>query len=304
MVPKVQRSSLIRPRFLILPLLLVGVAGACRQEPVGVDQNSAQNEVAKPLTVPRPVPPLDRAGLLAAVAQAASAAAAGTALSSDLKDLDGRQFQVRIRFGCRGPSTNAASNWLSWTYDSESRTIRVQARPTISEVDPLIAAIGGEGFEAAEGFWIPRPWLLQAVCPATAALQPAAEQEAPLSGGPAAAGPAAEKEKATDDQSEALPAQQRVGIAQFFTDTDPRTGRRDHRPYQARHILREGQAIGSQGFNLVLSGRLRAIPGRSVIECTGADADTPPDCIVSAEFQRVWIEQPETGEVIAEWGSG
>lgn len=304
MVPKVQKLSLNRPRLLVLPLLLVAAAGGCRQEPDAIDLNAAQNAVSKPPIVPRPAPPLDRAGLLAAVAKAASAAAAGTALPPDLKDLDGRQFQVRIRFGCRGPATEAASNWLSWTYDSESRTIRVQARPTISEDDPLVASIGGEGFEAAEGFWIPRPWLLQAVCPATAAVKPAAEQEVAQPGGPAAADRDTKEEGGTDDEGEPLPARQRVGIAQFFTDTDPRTGRRDHRPYQARHILGEGQAIGSQGFNLVLSGRLRAIPGRGVIECTGADADTPPDCIVSAEFQRVWIEQPETGEVIADWGGG
>jgi hypothetical protein len=284
-----------------LPLLLAASAGACRQEPPAAD-NVAQPPVINPPPVVRSSPALDRAGLLAAVAQAASAAASGGAAPAELRALDGRQFEVRIRFGCRGPSAEGTGNWLTWSYDAASRTMRVQARPTISADDPLVASIGGEGFEAAEGFWIPRPWLLQPVCPATAAVQ-TAEQVPVLTDTTATGGAAAEKQDAQQG-AEPLPMRQRVGIAQLFTRTDPRTGRRNSRPYQAVHTLEEGQAIGSQGFNLVLSGRLRAIPGKGVIECSAVDADTPPDCIVSAEFQRVWIEQPETGAVIADWGGG
>lgn len=286
----------------MLPLLLAAAIG-CRQDQDGVDLNAVENAVANLPSVPRPAPPVDRAGLLAAVAQAASAAASGTALSPELRALDGRQFEVRIRFGCRGPSAAGTTNWLTWSYDAESRTIRVSARPTISGQEPVVASIGGESFEAAEGFWIPRPWLLQPVCPAAAAVQSAPEQEPAQPNSEAAAGTAADKAEA-ERSADPLPLRQRVGIAQFFTDTDSRTGRRDSRPYQAVHTLKEGQAIGSQGFNLVLSGRFRALPGRGVIVCSAADADTPPDCIVSAEFQRAWIEQPETGEVIADWGDG
>lgn len=296
------RSSPVRPHLLVLPLLLAAAIG-CRQEQDGVDLNGVENAVANLPSVARPAPPVDRAALLAAVAEAASAAAAGTTVAPELRALDGRQFEVRIRFGCRGPSTEATSNWLSWSYDPESRIVRVQARPTISGDEPLVARIAGEDVEAAEGFWIPRPWLLQPVCPAAAAVQSAVEREPPQSNAVAAAGTAADDED-DGERSEPLPIRQRVGIAQFFTETDSRTGRRDDRPYQARHTLDEGQAIGSQGFNLVLSGRLRAVPGRGVIECSAANADSPPDCIVSAEFQRVWIEQPETREVIADWGDG
>ena len=236
--------------------------------------------------------------MLAAVAQAASSAASATPLPAELRRLDGRQFEVRIRFGCRGPSSGNGTTWLNWSYEAGSRTIRVSARPTISADEPLVATIGGEGFEAAEGFWIPRPWLLQPVCPATATVQTPADQE------PEQAGTPSSREAAAKDEAEPLPARQRVGIAQFFTDSNSRTGRRDSRPYQAVHTLEEGQAIGSQGFNLVLSGRLRARPGGDVIGCRATQPDMPPDCIVSAEFQRVWIEQPETGKVIADWGAG
>jgi hypothetical protein len=76
------------------------------------------------------------------------------------------------------------------------------------------------------------------------------------------------------------------------------------RPYEARHPLPEGKAISSQGYNLVLAGRLRALPGSGVIHCSAVGADSPPECVVSAEFLRVWIEQPETREIIAQWGGG
>ena len=290
-------SSPIRgPRIAAL-LLLAAIAGGCRQQP-GTAENVAREPVANQASVVRPSPPLDRAALLAAVAQAASSAASATPLPPELRQLDGRQFEVRIRFGCRGPSSGNGTEWLNWSYNAGTRTIRVSARPTISADESLVATIGGEGFEAAEGFWIPRPWLLQPVCPATAAVQTPAEQESEQAGTPPS------REAGAKEDAEPLPARQRVGIAQFFTDSDSRTARRDSRPYQAVHTLEEGQAIGSQGFNLVLSGRLRALPGGGVIKCVAPEADTPPDCIVSAEFQRAWIEQPETGKVIADWGGG
>ena len=277
-------SSPIPSSRLLALLLLAAIPAGCRQQSAPVE-NVTEEPVSNQAPVVRANPVLDRAAILAVVAQAGSAAAAGAALPADLRALDGRQFEVRIRFGCMGPLAGSTTNWLSWSYDAGSRTIRVSARPTISAEDPLVASIGGEGFEAAEGFWIPRPWLLQPVCPASAAVQ----------------APAVAEDEA---DAEPLPVRQRVGIAQFFTESDSRTGRRDSRPYQAVHTLAEGQALGSQGFNLVLSGRLRALPDGAVVKCVAANSDTPPDCIVSAEFQRAWIEQPETGRVIAEWGGG
>lgn len=278
----------------MLALLIAGATGGCRQQPAEPG-NAAVEPVASPPRIVQANPPLDRSGLLAAVAQAASAAASGAPAPAELRALDGRQFEVRIRFGCSGPSAEDTDDWLAWSYDPASRTVQVRARPTISVKDPLVAGIGGEGFEAAEGFWIPRPWLLQPVCPAAAAVQQAPADES--------AGSAAKHER-EESPPEPTPARQRVGIAQYYTDSDPRTGRRDSRPYQADYVLEEGQALGSQGFDLVLSGRLRSLPSRSAIECLPSDLDRPPDCIVSAEFQRVWIEQPETGEVIADWGGG
>jgi hypothetical protein len=289
-----------------LPLSVLAAAtvaaAACQQEQPANVANADEPVMNLP-AVPPPVPTLDRTALLAAVAEAASAAAAGTPPPESLRNLDGRQFELRIRFGCRGPVTNLEQRWLGWSFDAEKRRIRVRAMPTISGDDPLVEQIGDDEFEAVEGFWVPRPWLLQAVCPASAAVQanvaagagqPQTEQR------PAADSP----EPIEEAEASAVSAGPKIGIAQFFTRNEPRSRRRDMRPYQAAHSLAEGEALSSQGYDLVLSGRLRALPGRGVIHCTAGGPDVPPDCIVSAEFQRVWIEQPDNREVIAEWGTG
>ena len=262
--------------------------------------------------VPRPQPPLDRASLLAAVAEAASATAAGSEMPEEIRSLDGRQFEIRIRFGCRGPATDLGTRWLGWSFDAEGRRIQVRAAPTISKEDALIGRIGGDQFEAVEGFWIPRPWLLQPVCPATAAIQRTEQAEPEPKPSPRSMADERGEQKEPSrpetgdgEGTEPEPTPPRIGIAQFFTENDPRTGRRDMRPYEARHTLAEGKAISSQGYNLVLAGRLRALPGTGgAIHCSARGGDSPPECVVSAEFLRVWIEQPETGEVIAQWGGG
>jgi hypothetical protein len=232
---------------------------------------------------------LDREAILRAVAQAASAHAAGADNSAAQRTLDGRQFEFRIRFGCRGPSATLSEQWLGWAMDAQKGTLRVRARPTLAAEDPLVQSLGGRSFEAVEGFWIPRPWLLQASCPAAAA--------------EATAAPADEVAEQAAKVDEPLPSWPRIGIAQFFSETDPRTGRRSMRPYEAVKTLEAGQSAGSQGFDLVLSGRLKALPDKRVIACVSKGAQSPPDCIVSAQFDRVRIEAPGAGDVIAEWSS-
>ena len=281
-------SPRIRPLILAL---LAGAMAACGQQQAVPENNAAEEAAANRVAVPAPQPVIDRAALLAAIAQAASAAAAGQGIPPALQRLDGREFELRIRFGCSGASTALPGESLGWSFDPDKRTLRVRARPTISREEPLIAALAGEEHETVEGFWIPRPWLIQPLCPAGAAVQ----------------APAATEDDGADDGDEASPpaaTAPRIGIAQFFTSSDARTRRRAMRPYEAVKTMAEGAPISSQGFDLVLSGRLRALPGRGVIACSARNADSPPECIVSAQFQHVWIEQPDTGETIADWGSG
>lgn len=297
---------------------LIGLAGC---QPAAEDDATNQvdaNQASLNLpAVPLPQPPMGRAELLAAVARAASDAASGAGDTAAQRSLDGAQFELRIRFGCRGPAPDLAEAVLGWTFDPQERVLRVRAEPTISMdgeiAQQVLRQVDGAAFEAVEGFWIPRPWLLDPVCPAVPQGGPSNARPGPLAEALARASrqpdapTAASVRPPVEDVQESQappPAWPKVGIAQFFTDTDPRTRRRDMRPYQIVKTLAQGQTAGTQGFNLVLSGRLRALPGRKVIACVARGADTPPDCIVSAEFHRVWMERPDSREVLAEWGAG
>ena len=290
-----QRMRPARPASVLLLAAAIAALGACRPaaEDEGGEGNAADDEPVVNLpSVRLPARPMGRTELLAAVSQAASAAAAGADDAAAQRALDGRQFALRIRFGCKGPSSDLPGELLGWSFQPEKRTLRLRAMPTISGEDEVASAIAGERVEAVEGFWIPRPWLLEPVCPAAMA--------APAAAGDRPAEPQAE----TDAEAGPLLRWPRIGIAQFFTAADARTGRRDMRAYEAVKTLEEGKTPSVQGFNLVLSGRLQSIPGDGVIACVAPSADAPPDCIVSADFDRVWIETAGTGEIVAEWRSG
>ena len=259
------------------------LAGCQEPKPAG----RAEEAVVPEPAVPR-MEALDRAAILNAVARAASAYAAGNKDLGEQRKLDGRQFQFRMRFGCDGPSSDLATKVLGWSWDTETGTLRVAARPTLGIEDALVKELAGDRFEAVEGFWIARPWLLQPACPVVRASP--ASAETPPAG-----------TKTEEEQTPALP---RIGLAQFFSETDARTGRRSMRPYEAVKTGDPNQPIGRQGFDLVLSGRLKALPDGRVVACSSATADRPPDCVVSADFDRVWIESPESQDIIAEWSAG
>lgn len=241
--------------------------------------------------VPLPRPPMDRAALLQAVALARSAAAAGADDLAAQKALDGKEFELRIRFGCAGASAGGEKPSLSWSIDSRGGVLRIRAAPDLSSEDGGDVAEGLEGIEAVEGFWIPRPWLLQAACPANPSAPSVGQDD--------------EKTPVPADSTSTEPAAvaAKVGIAQFFTARDPRTARRGHRPYEAVRKLEPGASVGNKGFDLVLSGRLSAFPDGRVISCTAIGPDSPPDCIVSGRFDHVWIDDAATGERIADWSS-
>lgn len=273
---------MVRPISSLIALPLALLVASCRDEAPA--KSAEPKPVAKPTrpALPAPEPVLARAGLLDAVGLAASAAAAGTDDRSVQRPLDGRQFEIAIRFGCEGPATGPEQAALGWTADQEKGALRIWATPTVALSDPLVTALGGEAAEAVEGFWIPRPWLRDAQCPVLR--QPAASGEDAASSTPRAQG-------------------QRIGIAQYFTEEDPRIGRRKARAYDAVVPIGEGASGVAQGLTLVLSGRLRARNGR-VVHCLANDPDRPPDCVVSAEFDRVQVLRPPTGEQIAEWTRG
>ena len=265
---------------------------SCR--PSAADE-SANRAADTPPAAQAPVPlaeaPRDRASLMIALARAASAAALGSDDRAAQRSLDGDRFEFRLRFGCPGAGEGDQANGpFSARFDAESATLRLSATPTASAGDPAVAAIAGENVEAAEGFWIERPWLLAAGCPT------APEPPDPAADTSAADAPTEPSEKAP------VAAAPRAAIVQFLTANDPRTERRGNRPFAATKTLPAGTQPSTNGYDLVLSGRLRALPDGRVIACTATSPDWPPTCLVSAVFGRVWMERPGTGELIAEWG--
>ena len=279
-------------RWLTLAAVTGMALAGCRPAPSPTAEESARDELEQPTPLPVVERSINRERLLAAVARAASAYAAGADISEADRALDGKRFEVRLRFGCgQGASNEDATGW---TIDPTSQTLRLKAVPDLSFDDRLVRTLAGlEGVEAVEGFWLKRPWLLTDACPAPKVF---------------GAKPHSQKNQSADPPTEEAsvriaPQAPRVGIAQFFTATHSRTRRRSSRPYEAVKPLAQGSELGAAGFNLVLSGRLTAGPAGRVVACGSAIFDSWPDCVIFADIDKVWMERPETHEVIAEWAS-
>ena len=222
--------------------------------------------------IPLPAPPLDRAALLGAVAQAASAHAAGIDDPQAQAVLDGRRFAIKLRFGCGGPAGEASSDALRWRVKSDE-SLEITATPDLSLEAPELAGALTQTVEAVEGFWIPHPWLLSNACPALR------------------------------QSSEAHPVvpEHSVGIAQYYTPEGSRTERRSGRAYVSIAPAEPGEPLPQNGFVLLLEGRLQAWPGGPPIHCSSTSAAARPSCIVSVRLDRVAFTRPGDGAVIDEW---
>ena len=225
---------------------------------------------AKELALPQPA--LDRAAFLKAMASAASARTTG-AKDGLARQLDGRRFAIRVRFGCDGPAPATSTSALRWTHEKGGKSFGLYAKPDVSLADEPLKNISNQTIEAVEGFWIPRPWQVEDACP---------------------------EGQASDDEA-VLPAPQLVGIAQYFTSEDSRVGRRSGRPYVATQTIEVPEELPRTGLILLLEGRFDAWPNGAVILCTGSGRNRQPTCIASAHLDRAAFLRPEDGSVIAEW---
>jgi hypothetical protein len=272
------RGARIRLRDLHIVLAAAGGLAllGCDNGRDKAEQNAAapppKPEPGPAAAIPLPEPALDRERLLMAIARAASAFAAGADDRRAQRELAGRQFTFRTRFGCSGAQADPGGGSMEWSYDEARQTLKVRAKPDIARDSPLIEAMAGIEVEAVEGFWVARPWLLTASCPAAQEATPAT-----------------------------APAPSSVGLAQFFTTADSRVQRRS-RAFETVQRLGPQSIPAAAGFNLVLAGRLKALPDGRVVRCAGTDRNARPTCVASVEFDRVSIENAETGAVVAEWG--
>ncbi|WP_295185840.1 hypothetical protein [uncultured Brevundimonas sp.] len=223
-----------------------------------------------------PAPILDRASLLQAMDVAASAFAAGQEVAG--ASLAGRRFVVRQAFGCGGPAVTGPSQaglaTVTWSEDRESAKLALT--PGDWSQSALIAG-DAETWEAAEGFWLARPWLRVDTCPA---VQGSASPEAPS-------------------------AAQTMGLAAVFKEGGARTVRRNGRAYEATLRPDGDQPLipSAQGYRLVLEGRMTAFADGRAIRCRAADADQRPICIGAVQLDRVAFEDAE-GKTLSEWREG
>lgn len=270
-----------------LPVVAMIAAGlltaSCQREsgPAAPPPEPAGPVEAGPATPPLN-PALDRSELLAAVARAASAYAAGADAAAS-SPLAGRQFDIRLAFGCEGaeasPADGAGDGLARWSWGPEGETIRLSLTPGDWTRSALIAGSGQDRWEAVEGFWVARPWMTPDGCPSVRA--------DPLASGPAAASP------------------QSVGLAAVFETGGSRLGRRNGRAYA--HAIRQAGAAPlvalDAGYRLRLQGRIASFPDGRAVRCRAANPNQRPVCVAAVQLDRVAFETP-TGETLSEWRPG
>jgi hypothetical protein len=270
-----------------LPVVAALAAGlltaSCQREaePVAPPPEPGEPVATAPVTPPLN-PALDRRGLLSAVAEAASAYAAG-AEAATASPLAGRQFDIRLAFGCEGAETSpvdgAGDGLARWSWSADRQSLRMSLTPGDWTRSALIAGAGQDQWEAVEGFWVARPWMVADGCPSIRA--------DPLASGPAAASP------------------QTVGLAAVFETGGSRIGRRNGRAY-AHTIRQAGDAplvALDAGYRIRLQGRIAAFPDGRAIRCRAANPNQRPVCVAAVQLDRVAFETP-TGEALSEWRPG
>jgi len=238
---------------------------ACHREPAQPPQHKAE-PAAKP-AVPAPIhdDSLGREDMIFAALHAMTDAALGHDDAEAQRALRGRKFSVRIRFGCPG----ADDPDRAWAYDEKQKVLRVKVHSSLTDKALPKSDLLAAQYQGIVGFALGRPWLLSAGCPV---------------GGFAAA----------------APAEPAIVIAQVFTEADSRV-QRPHRDYELTKPV-EPNEQPSDGLDLVLSGRLAELADGRPIHCAAQAA--APACIVSARIDRVAIENPSSGELLGEWGTG
>lgn len=270
-----------------LPVVAAATIGlmlaSCQREaePVVPEPEPAGPVATSPETPPLN-PALNRRDLLAAVAAAASNYAAGAAPAAS-DPLVGRQFDIRLAFGCEGaeapPAGGAGDGLGRWSWGEDRQTIRLSLTPGDWVGSALIAGAGEDQWEAVEGFWISRPWMAGDGCPS-------------LRADPLASGPLA-------------PSPPTVGLAAVFETDGSRLGRRNGRAYA--HTLRQSGdtplAAPEGGYRVRLQGRIAAFPDGRAIRCRAANSNQRPVCVAAAQLDRVAFETP-TGEALSEWRPG
>lgn len=253
----------------------------------GCDRPEERAAPLPPVPAATPAPPsptLDRGPLLAALDAAASDAAAGVARPGP-DPLVGRTFSLRLAFGCFGPQATPVGAGLErdgiprWATSADGRAIRLALSPSDwSESDPSGPAPAG--FDTLSGVWINQPWMRSEACPAWSV---------------------------GDANTVAAPPPARIaGLVMVRPAGASRVGRSGDQTFT--HVVRaegDGPAVlPTQGYRLVLEGRLAGWADGRVVRCRVVSPERPPACVMGASVDRIAFEDGATGAVLSEWRPG
>lgn len=273
----------------IQSLLFLGLAAtlaSCAPEPADTNPVKEASQGAEGLQggvrpiLPVVAAPLSRRDLLLAAAEAASAFSVGAPDNAEQRALDGRLFSFAIRL-CEGDR-----GLFDAKLDKGKAVLRIRVQPDLDAKALGSGFAEQDRYEAVEGFWVPRPWLLDAACPVADA---SARSQAPP--------PDA---RATATAGDFAPVSPTIGIAQFLEEGSARSPRRAGRAYEVTRKISPGTEQGA--VDLLIEGRISALAdGRSII-CSGPAATAPPQCIISVRVDQVILRQPG-GNVLAKWGN-
>ncbi|MBW8295693.1 hypothetical protein [Sphingopyxis sp.] len=232
-----------------------------------------------PAPVPEPKAPakLGRADLVGLAAQAADAFASGESLPENISDAAGQRFELLLPFGCTGPSDAESNLPARWSFDEEDGVLRISFKPEVWGGADW--GLGDQAaIDAAEGFWIARPWSSSDRCP------PRSDQGAVRGADPVT-----------------LPGQS-LAIAQIFRDDADRDGWRSGRAFDVVKRVDAEAFDGSQGFRLRVTGRLENIAGGAPIRCVQpGGSEQRPRCLIGARIDTVRIEDPASDDTLATW---
>lgn len=224
---------------------------------------------------------LGRADLIALAAAAADSAAGGRDPVPEIAQADGRRFELRLPFGCAGPTGEAADAAMGWRYDPKAGALRIHVDPVAWTAQDWWPADSASGVEAIEGFWVERPWTSSEACPQSG------EQ-------PAAAGTAS-----------AAQPERTLALGQLFLADSGRGGRRDGKAFEAVVGVAEDQLEASRGFRLRISGRIARTGNVGPVRCRQSAAPGQrPICLVTVVMDEVAVENSADGSILATWSLG
>lgn len=288
--PIVKRLSAIVVGFAIAGFGLYALDNE-RPAPVVAPPPVVEKPVAKIVkALPKPQPPLERWDIVGAASLAADAYAAGQTLPEANKALVGRNFTLRIPFGCDGPLPDKERKpqksakaelqpvQTGWRYTESNRALQlVFGIEDWTKADWIGSLAGDTPRDRVEGVWLDRPWTRAETCPVRAT---------------------------TEQPDETVPPparlEQVLGIAQFFEQDASRNLQRGGRPYSAT-VKRDGPPEPGSYFLLVVEGRIASYSDGQPVHCRASAPDRRPACLVATEIATVAFENPITGEQLARW---